>query len=822
MAGAIIRYNADTGSNTLTSGGGPDIPVTGTNGDLAGSTLTLNGTFDFTGAANDGTDVCWHEGNANDRHLYGIVSFTGGVSTCTHLVLDRSYINRAGKSWAVGGVRKSFYEEPSRTDWEDAAAGWTYELQGAGTEYPVTASIPIPSGSLADGPVTVRAATGATPTLTWSSDAELFDINSNDYLVLEGITFVNSVSTSNSANAVDVNGGMLTATDCTFRSSKPVDINGSSTRVTMTGCDIEGTNQYGIEITSGSHVVLTDCVIHDCVSRGLSNHSSGGSLNISGCKFINNGLEGVFIEAHTSAHMVDIANTTFYNNTGGDILLGGTANVADGPYTFYNNIYSESGGYGFASDDVNYLTIFSDFNAYYSHTSGEVNNVLKGEHSVTLGADPFVSAATGDFTLNEVGNGGALCRDTAYYYGKDVVWGPTERPGKPVIKYNADSGSDTLASGAGPDVAVTGTNGEILTSNTVDLHGTFDLTGVGDDGTDVFWFDSTSGRKRLYPIESFTGGVSTCTGLAFGDFSGTAEAGRDWAIGGVRKTLTSNARTDPRDSGAGWTLELQDSTAEYVLTSACITFTGDLVQGPVTIRAASGATPVVSWTSNTFAFQSSSYLVLENLTITNTTSISTFANAVLVASGKFARMLGCTMDSQRAVSINDGRAVLIDCDVTAGDFGLLSAKNTNQITVIGSGMHDCGSAGLYMQDDWDGSFSAWSSVFENNANRGLILGVNGSLVKSVSVRNCVFNGNTLAGFEFFKTVAITSGPVVLTNNVFSGNSTYGIKVGQSTSVDLITYNNNNAYFNNTSGEVSTDITKGTNSITCITVVVRLT
>ena len=112
MALPTLTYNASSGSDTLASGAGPSTAVTGTNGDVTsgGTTLTLNTTKDFTGAANDGSDVLWYEGATTDRHLFRISSFTGGVATCTAIVIQGSTFSatRTAKNWAVGGKRKTF------------------------------------------------------------------------------------------------------------------------------------------------------------------------------------------------------------------------------------------------------------------------------------------------------------------------------------------------------------------------------------------------------------------------------------------------------------------------------------------------------------------------------------------------------------------------------------------------------------------------------------------------------------------------------------------------------------------------------------------
>jgi hypothetical protein len=63
VAFPVIQIDSTNGSksDTACSGAGPSTAVTGTNGDVSGTTCTLNETKDFTGAADDGSDVLYIE-----------------------------------------------------------------------------------------------------------------------------------------------------------------------------------------------------------------------------------------------------------------------------------------------------------------------------------------------------------------------------------------------------------------------------------------------------------------------------------------------------------------------------------------------------------------------------------------------------------------------------------------------------------------------------------------------------------------------------------------------------------------------------------------
>lgn len=106
---------------------------------------------------------------------------------------------------------------------------------------------------------------------------------------------------------------------------------------------------------------------------------------------------------------VKIAGCTVYNCSDG-IDLSGAAD-GDRPITIVDNIIYTCSGYGinYNTGDDGHVLIAN--NAIGDCTSGRVN--LNGAielGGITLTADPFTDSSTGDFTLNNTGGGGALCR----------------------------------------------------------------------------------------------------------------------------------------------------------------------------------------------------------------------------------------------------------------------------------------------------------------------------------------------------------------------------------------------------------------------------
>ena len=117
MAYPIVKYNSSTGSNTAPS----DAVATGTNasGTGAGTTITLNGTFDCTAAADDDSDFIWCATTSGQRHLFQITSFTGGKATATAVVVAEAIgaTTFSGATWHINGSRLSLESDSSNEDY---------------------------------------------------------------------------------------------------------------------------------------------------------------------------------------------------------------------------------------------------------------------------------------------------------------------------------------------------------------------------------------------------------------------------------------------------------------------------------------------------------------------------------------------------------------------------------------------------------------------------------------------------------------------------------------------------------------------------------
>lgn len=399
--------------------------------------------------------------------------------------------------------------------------------------------------------------------------------------------------------------------------------------------------------------------------------------------------------------------------------------------------------------------------------------------------------------------------------------------------YNASTGSDTAASGSNaPTAAVTGTNGDTTGSPaTITLNETVDFTagsGVLDDNTDVVWVDTPAGDRHLFRISSFTGGAATCTALVCFDNASNTVTGDSWAVGGIRRSFDNDAtNNDFQDVAAGWEFSLQD-TADFAIGTGTTPITlpaiGDLTDGPFRIVAASGDSPVITWTEDTYLFglPANVKLYVSGVTMNNTTSTNSSASAFRVTGANVNLTVvscACNCDGafvHQAASVF--HLVAISCDVqgcasTTG--GFFFGNDRGYYHIEACSIHNHSGVGIFDQaSSGFGGGSILGNVIRDCAAGGIRTMGNRNHM-SYAIQSNVFHDNTGPGLEIVNTLNLTGGPFTVLNNIFTGNSTYGIRIVTPTSDEggsLIAYEDFNAFRGNTSGETS-GLVQGSNDVT---------
>lgn len=248
----------------------------------------------------------------------------------------------------------------------------------------------------------------------------------------------------------------------------------------------------------------------------------------------------------------------------------------------------------------------------------------------------------------------------------------------PTILFNS-GGSDTLASGAGPTTALTGSNASTSgTGLVVTLDGSPDLSGVPTDGSAVLLLiDSTAGARNFSKITAVDNGADTVT---VSNAFRTSASGLSWAIGGKRLTIsgTTSRKLFENNSGdgdamPGWILEMESGYTETVTANIRIRRSGDTTDGPITLRGTAGAatTPILTANFNATLFTSGAgnYHQFWDFEVRNTNATKT--SSIVFSSGSggsllYARRIKCSHATNyfgQFASTNVGGWTIEECDV---------------------------------------------------------------------------------------------------------------------------------------------------------------
>lgn len=178
-------------------------------------------------------------------------------------------------------------------------------------------------------------------------------------------------------------------------------------------------NPRGCFVSSANGLTFLRCYARDSLSNGFV-AGTGVTLVARDCIVDNmdqesaTGGHGFWGQAaSSSAHFT---NCVFYGLEGSGIFAS-VASASDN-MVVENCIFATIARYGWESTSTNYRTDATEGyarrsrgNAYYACALGNQDvNFPPGPDDITLTADPFVDAASGDFRLNEAVGGGALLR----------------------------------------------------------------------------------------------------------------------------------------------------------------------------------------------------------------------------------------------------------------------------------------------------------------------------------------------------------------------------------------------------------------------------
>lgn len=429
MAFPTILIDSATGSNSGTSGAGPATPITGTAASFSGDTITLDGSPDLSGVANDGSHVIRLITSTGVQY-FQILARDNGAKTVQ--VTPNPAGTSSGLTWAIGGRRASLNDTSTRRLLDDgssgdAAPGWTVQFASGHTET-TTANIRIRrAGDGTNGPITVQGEPGATtrPVLTANFNGVMFITGAGTNHRFRHFSALNSNGTKTSSIFLQTGSG---GNDWQVEDMWIGDLSGNgfgkATSTSVSGrvanSLIRGCASDGVELTSGSGTVsVVNTRIVSSGGAGISRETTSFHVSVLDSLLI--GSAGAGFQTSGSGGGSEspvICGNIFHGNGGSGILLDSTAGRHIGMLQIFKNIFSANGAYGIDASAVSQaladaVGLILSRNAYWSNTSGLVAG-LSDPQAITLSADPFVNAAAGDFNINDVAGGGALLRAANY------------------------------------------------------------------------------------------------------------------------------------------------------------------------------------------------------------------------------------------------------------------------------------------------------------------------------------------------------------------------------------------------------------------------
>jgi len=429
VAVATLTYAGTNGTDTAASGSNaPTTAHTETSlssqisGTGAGTSFTFDaGAIDLTGVLDDGTDVLWTAGTAGERHLFRIVSYTGGKAACTALVVNEAIggTTITAANWAIGGKRKTMVNDTSRYDWIDMAAGWTFLFDNE-TQTITSAPIAPTTGDVATGPNTFASSDPASfqPVFSQANAASIFQIaTSTENIVIDSLDLTMTATTLaglpvnvTSALAVCVKNCIIRPG--TYHSVQITSVNGP---IVIDNNEIIGSANCdgGVKVTSGrSHVRITRNSIHGITSGpALEDTDTTDTRDwtvdhnvLYGCAV---GVQlGTVVDATNVSHTIEY--NTIYNMSAAGIDVNGDSPGTSYQFNLVGNVISDCGTYGVDAPSGFENNIWRNSNNYYyNNTSGNWNNP-PGGGTASFGTDddntetdPLftnVGAGTEDFT----------------------------------------------------------------------------------------------------------------------------------------------------------------------------------------------------------------------------------------------------------------------------------------------------------------------------------------------------------------------------------------------------------------------------------------
>jgi hypothetical protein len=399
--------------------------------------------------------------------------------------------------------------------------------------------------------------------------------------------------------------------------------------------------------------------------------------------------------------------------------------------------------------------------------------------------------------------------------------------GFPVILVDSNSGSDTLASGAGPATALTGSAASTSSNGlTVTLDGSPDLTDVATDGTHIIFLnDSTAGNRNFGKITAKDNSAKTVT---VANAFGFSLSGKAWAIGGKRGSIgsaTSNKLFDNNgaagDAMPGWVVEMQSGHAETLSSSLNTRRAGDTTSGGIILRGVAGSAtrPILTFSGGgNLIVPRGNYQVFKSFDIKDTSGHTGTCFKCTVAdftTVEDVRADDATSYPSSFADVGGSGIKFLRCRIKSNGKGITTL---NPVTIEGCDFHNCGDIAIDATGSDNLGMRLRGNLIRACANGGIVLDLlNGANNRSISVIGNTIDGCTGAtadGIQVKGTVNDVLGNIEAVDNIISNNGRYGLNFTTASDGQVSAYSpsiRNNNTFNNTSGAYNSTTASYTNS-----------
>ena len=409
LSGPIV-FNNSTGSDTAASGCGPATAISVM---MQFSSGTNTATASWSGTISVG-DLIYVP--ANTGRKFNVVAVVGSGSLTFDDSWDDSSMGTAGY---VGGKRATLNNADSRKLFDqsgstgDAKAGMIVQLESGFTDT-LTSRLDIRvAQDVNAGAFILR----ADPAAVVKPSITVVDIVCRAYgQRIEGIEFKNGSYLYLWSSCM--------ARDCKLTNMGISGVSSPLYPIIVDSCIIDGASSTGVFASQNG--IITNSVIRNCGEGILGSQNLSGFM-VESCLIYNNTTDGIDLNNTRVDRFGSfrIHNNIIYGNGGSGIhIRSATSDTSTSGSSIMNNIIVGNTSFGLnfdhASASATHLEALSSrfrSNVFYNNTAGDRNNINADETDITLTADPFVSASTGDFNLNADAGGGATLRSTNYTIG---------------------------------------------------------------------------------------------------------------------------------------------------------------------------------------------------------------------------------------------------------------------------------------------------------------------------------------------------------------------------------------------------------------------